>query len=392
MARSTATPKPKVYLAATQLPLTYEEIDYLSKPRVLIAGAGIGGLTLAVLLTKAGIPYQVFEKSYEVKPLGSAIILGSGAGALLEQMEIYDEFVELGKHATKMDIYNGNLKPGFTMDYGWLEKVTTYREYVISRPDLYGLLWRQIPRECILLGKRVLSFQETGDGITVRCSDNSEYQGDILVGADGAYSAVRQHLFKNLKATGDLPSVDDVPLPFSCVCLVGQTTVLDPEDFPDLKSEFCKYYSILGVQNMCTTAKMNDSFRTSEWGPEAAEAMCKEFRHFKVPGGKDGQVLTLGDYIDRSPKEYIAKVMLEEIVFQTWHGGRTVLMGDGGAGALTAMHDAVTLANWICTLEAPSPSEIEDIFKEYRAERYPVAKEAFETSQVFTKTLGKREV
>lgn len=74
---------------------------------------------------------------------------------------------------------------------------------------------------------------------------------------------------------------------------------------------------------------MNDSFRTSEWGPEAAEAMCKEFRHFKVPGGKDGQVLTLGDYIDRSPKEYIAKVMLEEIVFQTWHGGRTVLMGDG---------------------------------------------------------------
>lgn len=150
MARSTATPKPKVYLAATQLPLTYEEIDYLSKPRVLIAGAGIGGLTLAVLLTKAGIPYQVFEKSYEVKPLGensisvtkknrkmfpesvndwsfsskgSAIILGSGAGALLEQMEIYDEFVKLGKHATKMDIYNGNLKPGFTMDYGWLEKV-----------------------------------------------------------------------------------------------------------------------------------------------------------------------------------------------------------------------------------------------------------------------------
>lgn len=102
----------------------------------------------------------------------------------------------------------------------------------------------------------MLSFQETGDGITVRCSDNSEYQGDILVGADGAYSAVRQHLFKNLKATGDLPSVDDVPLPFSCVCLVGQTTVLDPEDFPDLKSEFCKYYSILGVQNMCTVSEV----------------------------------------------------------------------------------------------------------------------------------------
>ena len=77
------------------------------------------------------------------------------------------------------------------------------------------------------------------------------------------------------------------------------------------------------------TAKTNDSFRSSEWGPEASEAMCKEVRDFKVPGGKDGQVLTLGDYIDRSPKEFIAKVMLEEIVFETWHHGRAVLLGDG---------------------------------------------------------------
>ncbi|KAF8917735.1 hypothetical protein BGZ52_013190, partial [Haplosporangium bisporale] len=52
----------------------------------------------------------------------SAMILGTGAGPLLQQLGIYDEFVELAKHATKMDIYNGNLKHAFTMDYGWLEK------------------------------------------------------------------------------------------------------------------------------------------------------------------------------------------------------------------------------------------------------------------------------
>lgn len=102
----------------------------------------------------------------------------------------------------------------------------------------------------------MLSFQDADDGITVRCSDNSAYEADILVGADGAYSAVRQHMFKTLKATGNLPSDDDVALPFSCVCLVGQTTVLDPEDFPDLKSKFCEYYSILGVQNKCTVSKL----------------------------------------------------------------------------------------------------------------------------------------
>lgn len=59
----------------------------------------------------------------------------------------------------------------------------------------------------------------------------------------------------------------------------------------------------------------------------------------------------------------------------------------GGAGAQTAIQDAVALANWISTLHSPTPSAIETIFKEYRAERYPVAKVAFATSQMF-KSLG----
>lgn len=54
-----------------------------------------------------------------------------------------------------------------------------------------------------------------------------------------------------------------------------------------------------------------------------------------------------------------------------------------------AMHDAVTLANWISTLRLPSVSDLEDVFKEYRSERYSVSKDAFERSQLFTKNLGK---
>jgi len=77
------------------------------------------------------------------------------------------------------------------------------------------------------------------------------------------------------------------------------------------------------------TAKENDVFRNLEWGPEAAEAMCKQVRHLKVPGGKDGNDWTIGDIIDQTPKEFISKVMLEEKLFSTWYGGRTVLIGDG---------------------------------------------------------------
>ncbi|KAG0325770.1 hypothetical protein BG000_001684 [Podila horticola] len=145
------------------------------------------------------------------------------------------------------------------------------------------------------------------------------------------------------------------------------------------------------------SAERNDSFRNSEWGPEAAEALAREVRPFKIPGGKVGKVRTLGDYIDKTPKDLLAKVMLEEIVFDTWFGGRTVLLGDachktnpaGAKGAITAMHDAVTLANWLSTLRMVEDKDIEKVFKEYRAERYPIAMEALKSSQMFTYHLGK---
>lgn len=91
------------------------------------------------------------------------------------------------------------------------------------------------------------------------------------------------------------------------------------------------------------SAERNDSFRNSEWGPEAAEALAREVRPFKIPGNKDGQVLTLGDYIDKTPKDLLAKVMLEEIDFDTWFGGRTVLLGDGMC--ITWFFCALSMAN-----------------------------------------------
>ena len=77
------------------------------------------------------------------------------------------------------------------------------------------------------------------------------------------------------------------------------------------------------------SAKRNNSFRNSEWGPEEADALAREVRTFMVPGGKDGKVRTLGEYVDKTPRQQMSKVMLEEIVFNTWYGGRTVLLGDG---------------------------------------------------------------
>jgi hypothetical protein len=73
-------------------------------------------------------------------------------------------------------------------------------------------------------------------------------------------------------------------------------------------------------------SRLNSS-ESVEWGCHAALAMCDEARSFPIPIG-DG-TLTLGNLFDKTPKDLISKVMLEEKVFKTWHSGRIALLGDG---------------------------------------------------------------
>ncbi|KAF9377430.1 hypothetical protein CPB97_010207 [Podila verticillata] len=355
----TSTAKPRA-------PLTDKEWANMDKPKVLIVGAGIGGLFLGNLLHKAEIPFLIFDRAHEVKNLGSVMSLGSSVSTLFEQLGMLEDLKKIGKPNIGLEVFNDDRTPTFYLDFSKRPRYCGAEEYLVSRPDLYDLFLRQVPKENIHMGKKVLNFEQNDLGVMIRCNDNTSYHGDILVGADGAYSAVRQHLYKVLKGKKLLPSVDEGDLPFDCICLVGQTEVLDPEDFPDMKLPHSKFNSVLG-----------DEAREFSWGPEAAEAMCKKIRHFRCPGGKDGN-LTLGDLIDKTPKHLISKVMLEE-----------KLNPSGGAGALTAIHDTVTLANWIATLHKPKLEDIEAIFAEYQDERLPVAREAVATTKFFKSIGGK---
>jgi len=66
-------------------------------------------------------------------------------------------------------------------------------------------------------------------------------------------------------------------------------------------------------------------FKNSEWMPESNEKMIQEIYDFRTPYG------VLGKLIDATPKERISKVALEDKLFETWHHGRCVLIGDGEA-------------------------------------------------------------
>ncbi|KAF9943157.1 hypothetical protein BGZ70_006031, partial [Mortierella alpina] len=182
-----------------------------TKTKVLIVGAGPGGLTLGILLERAGIDYLLLERTPSIRPLGSAIALSSVVQPVFAQLGLLEEIHEHSKPISGMTILEeaqadqgeigtlSNVMPGSDTKerYGYYTRV-------MPRPTFYNILLKEIPMARLLLNKKVVSFEEYesksqaatgaggGDagGVMVKCADGSEYHAQILVGADGAYSTI----------------------------------------------------------------------------------------------------------------------------------------------------------------------------------------------------------
>ncbi|KAF8950779.1 hypothetical protein CPC16_003603 [Podila verticillata] len=406
-------------------------------PKVLIVGAGLGGLCLGILLEHAGISYEIYEQCSIFKPIGSAISLTAGVLAMMRQIGIYEDVLRNSKVATSTKLYNDKRQEYTSIDWSFAKDITGYDSFIIARPVLYSMLLRQIPLHKIHMGKKVLGLQQNESGVTLFCSDNRSYFGDLLIGADGASSIVRTNMYSQMKSRNILPPADEAEMRYTCECLVGQTKALDSRLFPELKKEACILNTIVGYDgpykwatlttghsicwmvfhffndkeakeknrskdlkshsssNLSSSSGSSQSYSSqkySEWGPEATEVMCNSVRDFAVPGG-NGK-LTVGDLIDNTSKDFIAKGMLAERVFETWSFGRIVLLGDachpmdpyGGQGAVNAMQDAIALANWINVLPSGSQKDVEAIYEEYKAERLPAARKSFQATRLISLT------
>lgn len=136
---------------------------------------------------------------------------------------------------------------------------TGYDTFIIARPILYSMLLRQIPLHKIHMGKKVLGLQQNESGVTLFCSDNRSYFGDLLIGADGTSSIVRTNMYTQMKSRDILPLVDEAEMRYTCECLVGQTKALDSRLFPELKQDTCILNTIVGYDGPYKVKKNQDS-------------------------------------------------------------------------------------------------------------------------------------
>ncbi|KAF9352104.1 hypothetical protein BGX26_010015 [Mortierella sp. AD094] len=380
-------------------------------PTVMIVGAGLGGLLLGTLLERISIPYHIFERATVVRPLGAVMTLGANILPVFEQLGLLGEIEKMSLPCPSIEIYGAERERLGNINLSGHKAVAGYENYMFARPRLYQLLMSQVPPSKISLGKKVLRIEEKEGNVIIHCSDGSSYVGDLLVGADGAYSGVRQSLYKRLSDKGLLPKEDQENLTVGYVSMVGVTEALDPEKFPILKDDFCNFYKVLGKGSKgCSivsipngqigwllTVQLDEEearaqqFRNSEWGPESNEAMLKDFEDMPCPFGG-----TLAEIFALTPKHLISKVFLEEKMFTTWYHGRTVLLGDAchkmlpgaGQGAVNAMQDAVVLANSIYNMVDTSEKNITNAFKDYHSQRYERSHEQIKRSGAMSSLIS----
>jgi 2-polyprenyl-6-methoxyphenol hydroxylase-like FAD-dependent oxidoreductase len=171
--------------------------------KALIVGGGIGGLTAALALRRAGIEAVVFEQAprlQDVQSGGGLLVWNNGMRALreiglAEQVEAAAAVLDV----TTFNSYRGGLLATWP-----IEKVAQdlgVPTVGVVRGDLHRVLADALGEDAIQVGAHYESYTANGDGVTVRFSDGREERGDILVGADGVRSSVRPHL---IGGQGDL--------------------------------------------------------------------------------------------------------------------------------------------------------------------------------------------
>ncbi|MGW3852907.1 FAD-dependent monooxygenase [Streptomyces fagopyri] len=157
--------------------------------RVIVAGGGIVGLTSAIALHKAGIEAVVYEQAPEIRAAGAGLGIWANAMAVFDKLGIGEQLRSIAK-PTEMYFRDPSGKfidpPGFSKD--------DHRYLLAQRPELNALLAKTVGRDNIRLGSRLVGYAESDAGVTVRFADGSAADADLLVGADGAYSAVRSQL------------------------------------------------------------------------------------------------------------------------------------------------------------------------------------------------------
>jgi 2-polyprenyl-6-methoxyphenol hydroxylase-like FAD-dependent oxidoreductase len=165
-------------------------------PRIAVIGGGIGGLTAAQAMRKHGLDITVYEAAPELKEIGAGVSLSPNAMKALRSLELETVVRDVAWQSTHQLLRNwrtGRIISD-TPTAGMAERFGA-SGCTAHRADLLDALSVGLPGEIIKLGARCVSVENLAQGAVARFNDGSEVEADVIIGADGIHSAVRDSLF-----------------------------------------------------------------------------------------------------------------------------------------------------------------------------------------------------
>ncbi len=302
--------------------------------KIAIIGGGITGLTTALALHKLGIASKVYEQAETLSEIGAGIWLQPNAVKILNWLGIKDKILEKGIQLQRVNIVYPDLRPIKKLKNELLQDEYGNQTIAIHRGRLQQVLFDEFSRYGqIELGKKYNSQSTENNKIRINFSAQ-QIEADIVLGADGIHSQVRQHLFPNseIRKTNQM-------------CWRGISKFKLPESLMQAGRESWGHKRRFGFSNISHDEVYWYAVQTmNEHSPEADTKYIQSlFRDFSP---------VVNEIIEHAG--YIHTAQLSDLKrLRTWHKGNTCLLGDAahattpnmGQGACQGIEDAYYISN-----------------------------------------------
>jgi 5-methylphenazine-1-carboxylate 1-monooxygenase len=350
--------------------------------KIIIAGAGIGGLTAALCFHEAGFEVEIFESVKSVKPLGVGINLLPHSVRVLTNLGIDDQIAESAVETSDL-VYANKYGQIFWEEPRGRFAGYKWPQFSVHRGTLQMLLLKEVERrlgaDCIKTQHHLSAFEETPHGISATFINRetgelqAQVKGDLLIGADGINSVLRQLLYPSegeIKYSGNvLYRGTTLMKPFmngtSMVMIghMGQKMVVYP-----IKSEL----NSDGLQLVNWVGNLREGadyqLKVRDWNRHAdKERLLRVYEPWQFDWLDVPRMIAGAESIYEFP-------MSDRDPLPRWTYGRVTLLGDaahpmypiGSNGASQAILDADALTNAL--IEEP---DWRSALARYDAERVP---------------------
>jgi salicylate hydroxylase len=343
--------------------------------RVAVIGGGIGGLSAALHLLKAGLDVHVYEQSPRIGEIGAGIQISPNASRLLIRLGLKPALDKVG--VRPLAVHQRRWDDGRTLQRAPLgpEVAATFGApyYHFHRGDLAELLGAAMPVERMHVGHKLVGLEQRGERVVARFDGGASAEADLLVGADGIHSRVRHLTFgpEKPRFTGCVAWRGLVPV--ERIAPLGIEVASHNWMGPDAH---CVHYWVAGGRMMNVVCVVEHGTWTSEsWTDkgDVAEVLARYQGWHPIVRGLIGAF----------PETFIW-ALHDRAPLPRWSDGRITLLGDAchpmlpmmAQGAAQSIEDGAALAALLTAM----PDDVRGALARYEEARKPRATRLQEAS------------